>query len=205
MTIEKLQRGIQTLQLNMPALQQERLLDFLLLLQKWNKSYNLTAITEMDEMITHHALDSLAVVPYLSGDRIIDIGTGAGFPGIPLALYFPDKKFTLLDSNGKKTRFLVQAKAALAIDNIEVVHARAETYHTDICFDAIIFRAVTSIADMIDKTQHLCCEHGQYFAMKGSVPTEELKRIDAPSVYALTVPGLNAERHLVVVEGGTGD
>ena len=125
MTIEKLQRGIQTLQLNMPALQQERLLDFLLLLQKWNKSYNLTAITEMDEMITHHALDSLAVVPYLSGDRIIDIGTGAGFPGIPLALYFPDKKFTLLDSNGKKTRFLVQAKAALAIDNIEVVHARA--------------------------------------------------------------------------------
>jgi len=112
----------------------------------------------------------------------------------------------LLDGNGKKTRFLVQAKSELGIDNIEIAHSRAESYHTETCFDAIIFRAVKSTQEMIDKTKHLCCKTGRFFAMKGTNPSEELQAMPYPAtVHALTVPGLNAERHLVIVEGVSGD
>jgi len=204
MTTQQLRQGLSQLKLSMPGNQQDRLLAFLDFVKKWNRSYNLTAITDMEEMISHHVLDSLSIAPYLTGKRIIDIGTGAGFPGVPLALYFPEKQFTLLDSNGKKTRFLVQAKAEFSLDNIEIVHSRAESYRTEICFDAIIFRAVKSIWEMIDKTKHLCCENGQFFAMKASYPTEELKAMTNPvSVHKLQVPGLNAERHLIIVEGAS--
>ena len=183
--------------------QQERLQAFLLLLQKWNHTYNLTAVKN-EEMMTHHVLDSLAVAPYIKGNCIIDVGTGAGFPGVPLALHCPEKQFVLLDSNGKKTRFLVQAKAELKIDNIEIVQSRVEAYHTDACFDAIIFRAVKPIQEMIEKTQHLCCKNGQFLAMKGHYPTEELKAVTNPAtVHALTVPGLHAKRHLVIIQGAS--
>ncbi|MCB1827070.1 MAG: 16S rRNA (guanine(527)-N(7))-methyltransferase RsmG [Coxiellaceae bacterium] len=185
----------------MSAQAQEKALAFLRLLEKWNHAYNLTAIHDFDAMITHHLLDSLAVAPFVKGDQIIDIGTGAGFPGVPLALCFPDKQFTLLDSNGKKTRFLIQAKTELSISNIEIVQDRAENYQTAACFDAIIFRAVKSIPEMITKTQHLCCKNGQLLAMKAVYPTEELKDVDHPfTVVPLSVPGLEAERHLIIIE-----
>ena len=193
-----LNTALKTLNLEMAEAQQERLLAFVSLLQKWNHAYNLTAI-EDDKMLTHHILDSLAVVPYLKGARILDVGTGAGFPGMPLAFYFPEKHFTLLDSNGKKTRFLIQAKEALKIDNIEVVQSRVEAYHTEDCFDAIIFRAVKSIEEIVEKSRHLCCKNGRFLAMKGSYPREELKAITNPvTVHELTIPGLHAKRHLVI-------
>lgn len=188
--------------LSMPEELQQKALAFLGFLEKWNHAYNLTAIHHFDEMVIHHLLDSFSVAPYLKGERIIDVGTGAGFPGVPLALYYPDKQFTLLDSNGKKARFLTQAKTELGISNIEVVQERTENYHTPHCFDAIIFRAVKSISEMLLKTQHLCCKKGRFLAMKAAYPAEELQNISNPfTAQALTVPGLEAERHLIIIEG----
>ena len=200
-----LDTALKTLGLEMPEAQQKRLLAFMTLLQKWNQTYNLTSI-ENEKMLTHHILDSLAVVPYLKGERILDVGTGAGFPGIPLAFYFPEKHFTLLDSNGKKTRFLIQAKAELGIDNIDVVQSRVEAFHTEDCFDAIIFRAVKSIEEIVGKSRHLCCKRGQFLAMKGSYPAEELKAMTNPvTVHELKIPGLQAKRHLVILQGVSSD
>lgn len=187
--------------LSMPEIMQQKALDFLRFLQKWNRAYNLTAIHDFDTMITHHLLDSLSIAPYVRGERILDVGSGAGFPGIPLALYFPNKQFTLLDSNGKKTRFLTQAVAELGIQNVEVVQMRVENYHTNPGFDAIIFRAVKSIPEMISKTQHLCRKNGQFLAMKANYPKEELQKLNNPfTVQTLVVPALNAERHLIIIE-----
>ena len=195
-------RQLNALHLSMPEPAQQKVLDFLHFLQKWNRAYNLTAINNFDQMMTHHLLDSLAIAPYLKGQRVLDVGTGAGFPGVPLALYFPEKQFTLLDSNGKKTRFLVQAKAELDITNVEVIQERVENYQTAHCFGAIIFRAVKSIAEMLSKSQHLCCENGQFLAMKATYPANELQDLQNPfTVQALTVPGLEAERHLIIIEG----
>lgn len=188
--------------LTMPAAQQQKALAFLHFLKKWNKAYNLTAIHGIDDMVTQHLLDSLSIAPYLQGQNILDVGTGAGFPGIPLALYYPDKHFTLLDSNGKKTRFLLQAKSEFDFPNVEIVQERVENFQTANCFDAIIFRAVKSIQEMISKTQHLCCKNGQLLAMKAVYPTIELQNLSNPfTVQALSVPGLEAERHLIIIEG----
>jgi 16S rRNA (guanine527-N7)-methyltransferase len=199
-----LNTGLSALSLSLSKEAQDKALAFLDLLEKWNQAYNLTAIKTRQAMITHHLLDSFALAPYLKGHRILDVGSGAGFPGIPLALYFPNKVFTLLDSNGKKTRFLAQVKSALSITNIEIVQKRAENYQTAHCFDAIIFRAVKPIPEMLKKTQHLCCKDGQTLAMKGSYPTEELDSLDqAFAVQALTVPGLDAERHVIIIEGSS--
>lgn len=188
--------------LSMPEAMQQKAFDFLRLLKKWNKVYNLTAIHDLEKMITHHLLDSLSIAPFLQGNRILDVGTGAGFPGIPLALYYPDKQFTLLDSNGKKTRFLVQATAELNIQNVAVIQERVENYRAIPCFDVIIFRAVRSIPEMIAKVQHLCCEKGRFLAMKATYPAKELKNLSHPfTVKLLRVPGLNAERHVVIIEG----
>lgn len=193
---------LKKMQLSMPETAQQKALEFLRFLQKWNQAYNLTAIDNFDQMITHHLLDSLAISPYLKGQRILDVGTGAGFPGVPLALYFPEKQFTLLDSNGKKTRFLMQAKAEFDIANVQLVQERVENYQTAHCFDAIIFRAVKSIPEMLPKSQHLCCENGQFLAMKATYPANELQGLQNPfTVQALTVPGLEAERHLIIIEG----
>ena len=186
----------------MPVFAQQKAIAFLQCLKKWNQTYNLTAIRDIDAMITHHLLDSLSVAPYLEGQSILDVGTGGGFPGIPLALYFPEKQFTLLDSNGKKTRFLLQAVTTLRIKNVQIVQMRVEDYHTPPCFDAIIFRAVKSIPEMIARSEHLCGKNGRFLAMKATYPVKELQNLSNPfTVQALTVPGLNAERHLIIVEG----
>ncbi|OGT21552.1 MAG: 16S rRNA (guanine(527)-N(7))-methyltransferase [Gammaproteobacteria bacterium RIFCSPHIGHO2_02_FULL_42_13] len=186
------------------AAQQEKLAQFLVLLSKWNKIYNLTAITDSREMVVKHILDSLSVAPYLHGERIVDVGTGAGLPGIPLAIILPDRQFTLLDSNGKKTRFLKQTLLELCMENIEIVHERAENYHPEYCFDTVVTRAFASIPDMLSATQHLCCENGLFLAMKGADPSDDLKTINKEfvvnKVIPLKVTGLNAERHVVAIK-----
>lgn len=185
-------------------LQRAQMSEYLHLLGKWNSVYNLTAITKPREMVIRHIVDSLSIVQYLQGSRIIDVGTGAGLPGIPLAVIKPDKYFELLDSKGKKTRFLVQVVAALGLNNVEVVNQRAERYVPSKCFDTVITRAFSSIHDMLRLTEHLACKEGVFLAMKGKQPTEELEILPKDwiieFVAALDVPGLDAERHLVGIK-----
>jgi len=177
---------------------------YLALMLKWNKAYNLTAITKPDDMVILHLLDSLAINPFLHGARICDVGSGAGLPGIPLAIINPNKHFTLIDANNKKIRFLTQVKIELKLNNVEVVHARAEAYQPKICFDTIVSRAFSAINVMLNKTKHLCCKDGNFLAMKGIYPEKELAELD-PSfkvkwVKELKIPGLDAQRHLVCVQ-----
>ena len=173
-------------------------------MQKWNKTYNLTAVTTPHEMVVLHILDSLVIQPFISGKRIIDVGSGAGLPGIPLAIINPDKQFVLLDSNHKKTRFLTQAQIELGLKNIEIVCDRVEKYKPTQCFDHVITRAFASLDDVLIKTQHLCCHQGTFLAMKGTYPKEEIQSIPDQFVVQkaeqLHVPDLNAERHLVIIE-----
>ena len=198
---EKLKKGIDELSLEVPENAQKTLLDFLIFLQKWNQTYNLTAINNIENMTVYHLLDSLSVAPYFRGKTILDVGSGAGFPGIPLALAYPDKQFTLLDSKNKKSAFLIQAISQFKISNVAVVRARVPGYQREFGFDAIICRAFGSLRLIIDQTKHLLCPFGRWFIMKGSYPKEELQIVSEPSVvYRLKVPGLNAERHLVEIE-----
>lgn len=193
-------KGLSALGLRLSASTQVQLLEFLSFLQKWNKTHNLTAITDVEQMVTHHLLDSLSLAPFVKGQHILDVGTGAGFPGIPLALTFPDKHFTLLDSRGKKTAFLLQAVATFKITNVTVVQARVEAYQAPRCFDVIVCRAFGTIADILEKTEHLICPEGEWLLMKGEYPEAELKGIDKPyQVKKLSVPGLSAERQVVIV------
>jgi len=181
----------------------QRLLTFVHLLAKWNAAYNLTAVRDPQEMIARHLLDSLVLLPYLHGARVLDIGTGPGLPGIPLALARPDIAFTLLDANAKKTRFVTQAVGELGLKNVEVVQARVENYRPEQKFDTLVARAFSSIAELLKSAQHLCAPGGRFLAMKGVYPEEELAAIPAEfavsEVAALKVPGLDAARHLVVV------
>jgi 16S rRNA (guanine527-N7)-methyltransferase len=171
---------------------------------KWNKAYNLTAITDPQEMLSKHIDDSLVVNPFLQGSQIIDVGTGAGLPGIPLAIVNPDKLFTLLDSNGKKIRFIQQAITILKLTNVTAVHARVEDFKSETRFDSVLSRAFASIYDMLTLTQHLINDNGVFLAMKGTVPTDELNQLPAgfkvENIQPLCVPGLKAERCLVVIK-----
>ncbi len=199
---QRLVSGLQALQLELPESVVEGLLAYLAMLAKWNRAYNLTAVRDPLEMVTRHLLDALAVVPHLPEGRIIDVGTGGGIPGIPLSLVFPERSFTLLDSNGKKTRFLVQAKAELGLDNVTVVHQRVENYQPDQRFDCVITRAFASVADILTGSRHLLTTDGQMVAMKGEVPEKELATLPEGyhllEVIPLTVPGLEQEqRHLL--------
>lgn len=179
----------------------EPLLHYLSLLHKWNRSYNLTAIRDMDVMVTRHLLDSLAIAPWIRGKRLLDVGTGAGFPGIPLALIHPRIQVVLLDSNGKKIRFLQEVKRALAIDNIEIVQTRVENYHPPRGFDTVTSRAFSDLAQMLKWTNHLVDTNGIWLAMKGRYPETELASINLPyQVQSYKVPGLDGERCCVIIE-----
>ncbi len=200
---QRLHRGLQEMGLALPPAIETRLLDYLRLLEKWNRAYNLTAVRDPQEMVGRHLLDSLTVLPYVKGPRVLDVGTGAGLPGIPLALALPALHFTLLDSNAKKTRFVTQAAHALGLANVTVVHARAEQFQPPERFDTVIARALASIPDMLAATRHLCASGGRWLAMKGVFPQEELAGI--PADYAaeaksLKIPGLAAARHVVIIE-----
>lgn len=187
--------------MSMVAEQHSKLNDYVALLQKWGKVYNLTAIIDPDEIAIKHIADSLAVSPFLCGQTIVDVGTGAGLPGIPLAITNPDKQFTLLDSNGKKVRFLKQVIQQLALKNVAAVHSRVEDFQPSVGFDSVISRAFSSIYDMLHTTRHLICADGRFLAMKGMQPSEELQQLPAgfslECIHGLTVAGLDAERCLV--------
>jgi 16S rRNA (guanine527-N7)-methyltransferase len=187
----------------LPVDDRQRLLAFVRLLAKWNSAYNLTAVRDPEEMVTRHLLDSLVLLPYVQGPRVLDIGTGPGLPGIPLAVARPDCAFTLLDANAKKTRFVTQAVGELGLKNVDVVQARVENYRPAQKFDTLVARAFSSIADMLENARHLCAPHGRFLAMKGVYPEAELAAIPADyavsEVAALQVPGLKAARHLAII------
>ena len=187
----------------LPAADRQRLLAFVRLLAKWNAAYNLTAVRDPEEMVTRHLLDSLVLLPYVQGPRVLDIGTGPGLPGIPLAVARPDCAFTLLDANAKKTRFVTQAVGELGLKNVEVVQTRVENYRPVEKFDTLVARAFSNIADMLNNAQHLCAPGGRFLAMKGVYPEAELAAIPAgyavSEVVALKVPGLEAARHLAII------
>ena len=200
---ELLIAGIAALDLAKFAIDQTALLQYIELLQQWDKLYNLTAIQGLQKMVSHHLLDSLAVLPFINGRRIIDVGSGAGLPGIPLAIALPNHNFVLLDCNNKKTRFLTHVVNSLQLTNVTVVTERAEQYHPDACFDIVITRAYAKLKIMFEQTQHLCCPQGEFFAMKGVDPRDEITALPAAvcarQIHKLKVPQLNAQRCLVVL------
>lgn len=201
MLAASLAAGLQALGCPLLQDQQQQLLDFVALLHKWNKVYNLTAVRDPAEMIGQHILDSLSIRPCLRGEYILDVGTGAGLPGIPLALVEPGKTFVLLDSNSKKTRFMKQAVAELKIKNITVVQARIEAFTSDQAFTSIVSRAFASMADFINGCEHLCQPHTVLLAMKGKHPADEI--LTMPSTWQISaerilqVPGVEAERRIL--------
>ena len=203
MKLEKLlSQGLHEMDLDLSPPIQGQLLQFLRILEKWNQAYNLTAVHDPEQMVPRHLLDSLAALPYLQGARVLDIGTGAGLPGIPLALARPDLAFTLLDSNAKKTRFVSQAAHELGLKNVTVVQERAEKFHPEQKFDTLIARALASIPDMLASSRHLVAPHGCFLFMKGVIPQEELAAVAGAyqaQVQALHIPGLDAARHLVIL------
>lgn len=198
-----LRQGVEKMGLTLPSEAQAKLLYFIALLEKWNRAYNLTGVREPDRMLTHHILDSLSIVPFVTGSRVLDIGSGAGLPGIPLALARPDLEFVLLDANAKKTRFMIQAVAALGLDNVDIVHERAEKYRPERKFDTLTARAFADMAGMLAATAHLFNPGGELLAMKGVYPETELTHLPAgftvTQVHQLHVPSLTAKRHLVRV------
>jgi 16S rRNA (guanine527-N7)-methyltransferase len=189
---------------------EEKLRQYLALLTKWNRVYNLTAITDMQQMITHHVLDSLAIAAPLDlllaggqGARILDVGSGAGFPGIPLAIARPGWRVTMLDSNSKKTAFIAQVAAEIGLPNADVATARAESFVSAPC-DVVVARAFSSLRDLVTRTRSLPGPAGSWAAMKGAIPHDELRDLPADiecrDILRLQVPGLDAERHLLLLK-----
>jgi 16S rRNA (guanine527-N7)-methyltransferase len=193
--------GARALALDLDEAQLAKLVAHLDLLDDWNTRMNLTAIRDRPSQLTKHLLDSLTVLPYLQGERIADVGSGAGFPGIPLAIVAPQRHFTLVESTGKKCRFLEHVRDTLELKNVEVVQARAERYQPDVRFDTVIARAVGPIADLVKVAGPLVVGGGRLLAMKGRYPEAELAAKlngwKVAAVHPLTVPGLAEERHLV--------
>jgi 16S rRNA (guanine527-N7)-methyltransferase len=208
-----LQKGLYSLNITATPRQVELLGEFLLLLEKWNKVHNITAIRNPEEMVSKHILDSLVVVPYLTGpcvltgSRILDVGSGAGLPGVPLSILCPDQEFTLLDSNQKKTSFISFAVVFLKLSNIKVIHSRVEQYQDQQGFNVVISRAFASLENFITASAHLCHRDGFFLAMKGKIA--QAKKEPLPDGYLLTkietvtIPGVNGERCLVFVSRKT--
>ena len=200
---EALLEGCEQLGLALSDQQLSTLWHYLRMLEKWNRVYNLTAVRELRDMLTHHALDSLAVSRFLTGDSLLDVGTGPGLPGIPLAIANPHRSFCLLDSNGKKTRFLTQFLSEVSVPNASVAQRRAEHLVDNGGFDMILSRAFASLADMLACTDHLLAPQGQWLAMKGTYPTAEIAALPdglaEPTIHRVMVPGLAAERHIVIL------
>ncbi|MGY6276741.1 16S rRNA (guanine(527)-N(7))-methyltransferase RsmG [Methylomonas sp. MgM2] len=198
---DKLVRGLAALGLAIPELQQDQLLSFIQLIVKWNKAYNLTAVRDPLEMVSLHLLDSLAILPHVKPPRIADIGTGAGLPGIPLAVCMPDCHFSLVDSNSKKTRFVRQAVLELKLNNVEVLHSRVELLEPEKLYSTVISRAFAGMSDIVQLSRHLLADGGLLLAMKGQVPEQELTQLDSNYfVIPLKVPGVDAERCLICLE-----
>lgn len=185
----------------MPDEAPELLAEFIKQLARWNKVYNLTAVRKLPDMVTHHIFDSLSVLPWLQGTQVLDVGSGAGLPGIPLAIARPEWQFYLLDSNAKRTRFMIQMVAELSLHNVNVVRSRIEDYQSEQMFDCITARAYASIADLLTKAGRLCAPGGCILAMKGQYPNAELEAIENDNwcvmVHPVQILKLDAKRHII--------
>ncbi len=201
MLLEQLNQLLKQTDIILTEDQKLKLVKYVELLHKWNKAYNLTSIREPKEMMIKHILDSLMVSPHLNGKNYIDVGTGPGLPGIVLAIALPDVNFVLLDSLGKRVRFLTQVKHELNLTNVTPVQSRVEAYHPEVKLDAVLSRAFASIQDMLEWCGHLIDNSGKFIALKGQYPDDELASLPANIQFEkdieLNVPGLNAERHLI--------
>ena len=204
---QALASGVADLNLQISEEKQGTLLAYITLLNRWNKAYNLTAVRDQAEMIPRHLLDSLSVSAYLQGEHVLDVGTGPGLPGIPLAIIYPDTQFTLLDSNGKKIRFVRQAVLELGLKNVQAVQARVEAYGPPQLFDTIVTRAFASLAEILDLTAHLLSPAGRLLAMKSRQTQDELVASDlhgrSVEVIPLQVPQLEGERYAVLITHNT--
>ncbi len=183
--------------------QKDQLIELVNLLNKWNKAYNLTSVRDPQEMLVKHILDSLVVSPYLQGDRFIDVGTGPGLPGLPLAIINPDKQFVLLDSLGKRVSFIRNAVLKLGLTNVTPVLSRVEEYQPEEKFDGVLSRAFASLKDMTEWCHHLLSSNGLFYALKGIYHQEEVQNLNdiftVEKVVSLNVPTLVGERHLVLL------
>ena len=197
----RLDEGLDAMGLDLPEEQRQRLIGFLTLLLRWNQTYNLTAVRDPEAAVTRHLLDSLAVLPYLTGSPVLDLGSGAGLPGIPLAIAVPSHRFVLLDGNGKKIRFVRQAALELGLSGVEAVQARMESYRPQQKFATIISRAVAELETLWRAAEPLLATPGRVLLMKGRRPEAELAALSAPNpqCHRLSVPGLEAERHLIEI------
>ena len=198
----QLEQGLQEMAIDLSAGQRQQLLGYLTLLQKWNRRFNLTAVRDPGEMVSRQLLDSLSVLKLLRGSRVLDVGSGPGLPGIPLAIALPEVHFALLDSNAKKTRFMEQARMEIGLGNVIVVRSRVEVYQPPAPFDTITSRAFASLGKMVELTSHLLAEGGRYLAMKGAVPREEIEAMEEMggrlAIQSLAVPGTQGERHAIL-------
>jgi 16S rRNA (guanine527-N7)-methyltransferase len=202
--LNKLNRLLDSAGITLPENQKQQLVGYVELLHKWNKAYNLTSVRRPEEMLVRHILDSIVVEPHLQGSRFIDVGTGPGLPGIPLAIVRPDSHFTLLDSLGKRVRFLRQVQHELHLENITPVQSRVEEFPAEPPFDGVISRAFASLTDMVAWCKHLPAENGRFYALKGLRPDDEIAVLPAnfsvEDVIRLQVPELDGERHLVMIK-----
>ncbi len=202
-TADQLKCGLVVLELTLGSDIQQRLLDYIALIEKWNRVYNLTAIREPEKMVSHHLLDCLAAAPHLRAKRLLDVGSGAGLPGIPLALVNPDTQVTVLDSNHKKAAFLNQAVMELKLKNAAVCNERVESWQTQQRFDVIISRAFSDMGEFVRVTRHLLAPGGLFVAMKGLYPYEEIEKLPlgckVQQVLPLAIPGVDGARHLVLI------
>ena len=202
--LEQLRALVAQSSLQLSEQQLQQCVAYVQLLDKWNSAYNLTSVRDPNEMLIKHVMDSLVVAPYLTGERFIDVGTGPGLPGVLLAIYYPQKQFTLLDSLGKRIRFLNQVKLQLKLDNINPLQSRVEEHQPEQGYDGVISRAFASINDMLSWCRHLPAQNGRFFAMKGAAVQEEIAAlpdfVKVTSVQPLSVPQLHAQRHLVILD-----
>jgi 16S rRNA (guanine527-N7)-methyltransferase len=200
----RLQSLLAQTSLQLSELQISQLVSLVEQLDKWNKAYNLTSVRDPMEMMVKHILDSLVVSPYLQGERFIDVGTGPGLPGLPLAIINPDKQFVLLDSLGKRITFIRQVCHLLKLDNVTAVQSRVENYQQNLDFDGVISRAFASLEDMLNWCSHLPANNGKFYALKGLVPEQELENLPdglkLHSIESLSVPELEGQRHLVIID-----
>lgn len=205
---QQLRVGLQSLGIEGSNEQLQKLVAYLDLMERWNRAYNLTAIKTRKEWVTKHLLDSLAILPWIDKPRMIDVGTGAGLPGIPLAIFRPDSHVSLLDSNGKKTRFLFQVKTQLKLHNVDIVESRVETYQPEVLYDLVVSRAFASLSDMVSGCEHLLSPKGCHMAMKSASVDIELKQMEqllpgrntVTNIHTLDVPHVEGVRVLVEIQ-----
>lgn len=195
-----LKQGLEIMGINLSPEQQTRLLDYLALMRKWNQAYNLTSITDPEQMVIRHLLDSLSILPFIGSSPVLDVGSGAGLPGIPLAIALPQHTFILLDSNGKKTRFLTQAKIDLGLKNIQVVHSRVENFHPQHSIAIVTCRAFAALDAILDSTRHLVTSSTRVLAMKAKEEQVSLPAgYEQAASYELDVAFLDEPRRLIEI------